>query len=283
MQPKRLIILVAILTALLMAPVTGRGEDSEDLKFGFFVDRLTVASQTVVFNEQLNKRITDIGRKVARASEKPLPQYTFRVINNPIINAYSAAGGYIYLNTGMLDVLENEDELAAVLGHEIAHSNHSHQIKGIVSEHRTKVAGEIMTYLLSSALAIGLSYGVASGIGSGVKSPAAQMLSSAASGAAGSLGGQLGGEIGVAMTISIIKGYGERQELEADSLGVQAAAKAGYNPEAFLAFQKRLISIRDRLGIGKQNYLSSFIKASPGLEKRVQELEKVLAGRQRTP
>lgn len=108
---------------------------------------------TVVLNHKLNKRITEIGNRVAKASDKPEIKYTFRIINDSTINAYGADGGFVYINTGLLDVLESEDELAAILGHEIAHISKSHQINSLRSAHQKQMARNLVTRVAVSVAA----------------------------------------------------------------------------------------------------------------------------------
>lgn len=121
-------IFIALFLFSLAFPKIVMAIDEKELKFGFYADRIVVSSQTILFNEALSKRISEIGNRVAKASEGSDMKYTLRIINNPAINAYSAAGGFIYVNTGLLDILESEDELASIIAHEIAHVSKSHQI-----------------------------------------------------------------------------------------------------------------------------------------------------------
>jgi len=75
------------------------------------------------------------------------------------------------------------------------------------------------------------------------------------------------------MSTYMIKGYGKKQELEADSLAIGYIRKAGYDPKAMVSVFKKLISARDKLGI-KQDYTSGLINAEPGLEERLKQAEK---------
>ena len=211
------------------------------------------------------RRITEIGNRIAKAADRPDMQYTFRVINNPIINAFSASGGYVYINTGLLDILESEDELAAVLAHEIGHTSKNHQIKFLNSKHRSEVAGLVAGILLSSALAAGAAYGASS-------TPYGEMFV----GPAVDLGFQVGGAVGSVLTVSLIKGYGKRRELEADALAIKYTKEVGYDPNALISVFKKLLTIKNRLGINDNNYVSGLINAEPGLDKRIMEAELIL-------
>ena len=69
----------------------------------------------------------------------------------------------------------------------------------------------------------------------------------------------------------MIKGYGKKQELEADALAIQYTKRANYDPNALVDVFKRLASIRNSLKINEQNYISSLINAEPGLEERIKQ------------
>ncbi len=246
--------------------------DEKELKFGFYADRLIVSSHTIVFNKTLNKRITEIGNRVAKASDRSDVKYTFRVVNDPTINAYAVAGGFVYINTGLLDTLESEDELAAILAHEIGHINKRHQINFIYAAHRGAVAKEIAGIITGTTLgalfetmAKRYSYSYRYFYPSSPYELGYRM------------GEPIGKGIGTAIVVSMIKGYGKKQELEADALAVQYTKKAGYNPNALISFFKRLISIRDKLEITEQNYVSNLINAEPGLEERIKNAEELIS------
>lgn len=272
MEAKRIIL--GIILFVCVFPKISFAGDNEEIKFGFYADKRIVSTQTILFNETLNKKITEIGNKVAKASKKQDMKYTFRVINEPTINAYAAAGGFVYINTGLLDILETEDELAAILAHEIHHINASHQINFIYAAHRKKVAGQVAGVFLGVAL------GAAGGMAMGpAPSPYSsnyamhQQLTQQMVDIGVRLGMAMGSEIGVSM----IKGYGKKQELEADAFAVKYTQKAGYDPNALISVLKKLTSMRDRLGINEKNYASSLINAEPGLEERIKNTEELLS------
>lgn len=276
-------ILTFVVFSLLLIPTLSLAENADDVTFGFFVDRLAVWSQSLVFNEKLISAVERIGNKMASASEKPFANYTFRVINDPIINAYSAAGGYIYVNTGLLDILESEDELAAILGHEIAHTNNNHQLNSVVSAYRSKITAQAAGIILSTAISIGLSYGTSAAFGAFRSTPAGSIpypgptpLQRLTQDALSEVGSQVAGKIATAMAISMVEGYGREKEIEADTLAVKNMHKAGYDPNAFIGIFKKLISIRETLGSKKDNYMSNLINAEPGLEERIRNVEELV-------
>lgn len=249
-------------------PLISHAEYDEEMKFGFYTDRLFTSTHTILFDEALNKRITEIGNRVAKVSNKPDMKYTFRIVNDPVINAYSTAGGYVYINTGLLDVLESEDELASIIAHEIAHAGKSHGYKFALAGRRSEIAGDILVTLLGFALDV---YG-----GRAFESSDSPVVS-ARQGVAISGVGILGGAIVSETLISMLAGYGKENEIEADTLAVQYTKKAGYNPNAAINVFKKMMSIREKLNISEKNYVSKLINAEPGLEERVRNVEDTIS------
>jgi predicted Zn-dependent protease len=251
-------------------PFISHAEYDEETKFGFYADRFFISTHTILFDEALNKRINEIGNRVAKASGKLDVKYTFRVVNDPIINAYSAAGGYIYINTGLLDVLESEDELASVVAHEIAHTNKGHQIGFAKAARSAEISSFIIGSILSAAIATAIST-----VGQQSDSPVVQGVTSGA--LISGIDSQFAGAVVGGIVVHMLNGYGTENEIEADTLAIQYTKKAGYNPNAAINVFKRMINIRDRLEITENNYVSKLINAEPGLEERIKNAEDTIS------
>ncbi|WP_071189343.1 M48 family metallopeptidase [Trichormus sp. NMC-1] len=80
-------------------------------------------------NQQLNRYIEQVGRRLAANSSRPNIPYTFQVVEDEAVNAFATVGGFVYVNTGLLKVADNEAELASVLGHEMGHIEGKHLVK----------------------------------------------------------------------------------------------------------------------------------------------------------
>ncbi len=78
----------------------------------------------------LNAYLSKVGRNLASYSPRPEIVWTFGVLDSPTVNAFSAPGGYVFVTTGLLKLIENEAQLAGVLGHEIGHISGRHALKG---------------------------------------------------------------------------------------------------------------------------------------------------------
>jgi predicted Zn-dependent protease len=140
---------------------------------------------------QLQAYVNDVGQRAAKASHRPELQYTFTVLDSEEINAFTTGGGYVYITRGIMNYLNSEAELIAVLGHEIGHVTARHPVR---QQTQSTLAG-------IGAAAVGIFTG------------------------SGDLAG-LANYAGAAL----VRGYGRDQELEADRLGAEYLARLGLTP-----------------------------------------------------
>ncbi|MDJ0945026.1 MAG: M48 family metalloprotease [Kiloniellales bacterium] len=202
------VLVLPLLAACETAPATGRqiftaGMGPEDEQ------RLGLQEHPKILQEfggdyredpELTAYVTSIGNLLAKTSELPNLQFTFTVLDTPIVNAFALPGGYIYITRGLLALAENEAEVAGVLAHEIGHVTARHSAE----RYGNTVAAGVATTLLSVL----------------VGGPAAQ----AAGGAAG----------------LALQSYSRDQEFEADMLGVRYLSRAGYDPGGMSSFLEKL-------------------------------------------
>ena len=85
----------------------------------------------LVDNEALQQYVQRVGARLAAESERPNLPWTFRVVDDPTPNAFALPGGFIFMTRGMMDLMDSEAELAAVLGHEIGHVTARHSVTQI--------------------------------------------------------------------------------------------------------------------------------------------------------
>lgn len=155
----------------------------------------------VVNDPEVQAYINRVGQKLLTGVEKVEFPYTFKVVKDDSINAFAIPGGHTYVNTGLIKAADNEDELAAVMAHEINH---------VVARHSTRQLTQQYGYALVLQLLLG-------------QNP--NMLAQLAS--------QLFGKAGSLY-------YSRGMESQADYLGVKTMYNAGYNPAGMEKFFQKL-------------------------------------------
>jgi predicted Zn-dependent protease len=178
-------------------PATGRSQlnlipESQEIALGREADADIVASMGVYPDDALQAYVEGLGRVLASRSERPSLPWTFRVLDDPIVNAFALPGGHVYVTRGILAHLDSEAELVGVLGHEIGHVTARH---GVNQLSKQQLAG------------LGL------GLGAAV-SPGMERFSQLASTGLGLL---------------FLK-YSRDDERQADELGLRYALRGGWDP-----------------------------------------------------
>jgi len=189
-------------------PVTGRSElqivsfsEEEEIALGVKAYVPAVQQQGGFYRDQeLEEYVQGVGMRLARASHRPNLNYRYRVLNSSVPNAFALPGGFIVVNRGLLVGLENEAEMAAVLGHETGHVTAKHSLSG----YQRALAANVLV-----------------------------------AGVVLATGGQTGVQEVSGITASLIEnGFSRDQEREADWLGIDYMVKAGYNPEGAVQLQE---------------------------------------------
>ncbi len=149
---------------------------------------------------EVQNYVARVGNKLALVSDRTDLQYHFKVIESKEINAFAAPGGYIYIYTGLLKLMDSEAELAGVLGHEVGH---------VVARHGARRLQQVIGINILLDISLGKSseavkQGVTLGIG------------------------------------LMLQGFSRENELEADYDAVYYLPKAGYNPQGMVNLLKKL-------------------------------------------
>jgi predicted Zn-dependent protease len=195
-----------------------------------------VMSETPVAQDPaLHEYVTRVGERIVHASNSPYPDWQFVVFEGNQPNAFALPGGRVGVFTGMLQVAADEDQLATVLGHEVGHVNARHGAERIVTEHIIALG----LRLVAALLAFG-----------DVQIPPDLLVTLGAS----------------AAELGIVRPFSRTQELEADALGLDYMAEAGYDPNAAIAFWRRM---QQAAGNGGQ---PDFLATHPSSERRIEEL-----------
>ncbi|MDR0664798.1 MAG: M48 family metallopeptidase [Helicobacteraceae bacterium] len=226
------------------APVTGRtqliliGEDQEkQLGLSEAEEILKTSKQST--DKALTARVVNVGKRIVAVSpEAKAYTWDFYVLEDTTINAFALPGGKVFFYTGILKLMANDDQIACVMGHEIAHVLARHGAERISQQQLAGLGGE----LLSSALKVPAKY---------------QSVYQSAYGAAANLG--------------VILPYSRKHESEADAIGVELMYKAGYNPSEAVKFWKTMAA----QGGGKT---PEFLSTHPSDTRRIQDIEQRIKG-----
>ena len=164
----------------------------------------------IVSDAEINTYIESIGYRLVSQSDNNEQQFTFFVINDPLINAFAAPGGIVGINSGIIMNAENESELAGVIAHEIAHVTQKHMARSV--EMSKKMSIPTLAAMLGAILVA-------------TQNPdAGQAALMAVQGA--SAQAQIN--------------FTRANEQEADRIGIQLLARAGFDPRGMTGFFRKL-------------------------------------------
>lgn len=220
-----------------LAPEPGvysEADVEKEVIFGREVAAVVLADHKLIADDELNRYINLVGQSIARHSNRPELEYFFAVVESSEINAYAVPGGYIFITTTALDLIQDEAELAAVLAHEIAHVADRHIVKAL----DIRGDDESMTAMVSKIM--------------GSAAESANVIFYQA--------------VDHALALLFSKGLSREDEYDADMQAVFLSAFAGYDPSAY----PRLLTRLDGTMQEKRNELLS---THPSLEERVKRIE----------
>jgi len=218
-------------------PITGKtqlmlvSEDSEVQIDKANSPRQFSADYGIIQDTALNSYINQTGKKIASLTHRPGMPYSFRCVNAAYINAYAFPGGSIAVTRGILVNLNNEAELSALLGHELGHVNARH-----TAEHMSKG-------VLTSAVVGGIA---------------------AFAGAKSQTYGKIAESLGMIGSGMLLASYSRDNEREADALGMEYMAKAGYNPDGFIG----LMDMLRKMSKGKPGSIELMFSTHPMSDER---------------
>jgi len=197
------------------------------------VERSSKLIDDPVVTEYVNR----VGQNLVRNSDARVP-FTIKVIDSDVVNAFALPGGFFYVNSGLILRADEEAELAGVMAHEMSH---------VIARHGTKQAtkGEIMQIMAMAAMIV-VPYGWAGyGIYEGMN---------------------------LAIPLTFLK-FSRDAERQADFLGIQYMYKAGYDPNAYVAFFERLQTDEKR----RPGTVSKFFSTHPPTPDRIEAAQKEIA------
>lgn len=251
-------ILMVLLSAVLLSScrsvaITGRKQlnlvsDAEVLSSSLTQYKSFMSTAKVSGQKVQSEAVTRVGKRIAAATEKYLAEngmsadlqnyaWEFNLVKSDEINAFCMPGGKIVVYEGIMKLFANDDELAVVLAHEVAHAVAKHS--------NERMSQQILQQYGAQALSIGLSK----------KSLAVQSLANQVYG--------IGSQVGVMLPFS------RKHESEADYMGLVLMTMAGYNPDCAVDFWKKMAS-------GSSGSTPEIMSTHPSDERRISDIQKNL-------
>jgi predicted Zn-dependent protease len=221
---------------------------SEERKLGEEAAEEVERTVGLVSAPKLVGYVRQVAGRLAQAAKRPDVSWQFNVTDDIEPNAFALPGGYVYVTRGLLALLNSEDELAGVLGHEMAH---------VLERHAARRAG--------AATPFALLFGVPAGI-LGAVSPV--------------LGGIVGGT-GELASGMVLASYSRDQERDADQRGIALAARAGWDPGALATFLHTLE--REEALAGHDPSRPGFFATHPATPERVEKVRSAARSQTQAP
>lgn len=239
---------VSTLGGCVRAPGTARDQfiyisEEKEIAMGISAYHELLRKAPLSDDIELNEMVNRVGQRIAAVAKKPDYQWEFAIIRDDrTINAFALPGGKVAVFTGILKITKNEDGLATVIGHEVAHALQRHGAERY-SRSILETIGQV------GALAAGAAVG----------RPDAAMAAMSAYG------------VGVSLP------FGRKQESEADYIGLRLMAQAGYDPREAVPFWERMSGcprqMIDKVCFRAQQNIPEFLSTHPSDLSRIKQIE----------
>ena len=239
-----IIIALALSGCLGKTPVTDRNQivfmsEKEESTLGANSYQEILAKSKISTDQTQTQRIKRIGERIAIAADKPNFQWEFNLVENDQVNAFCLPGGKVVVYTGILQVAKNDDQLATIISHEVAHALARHGAERMSHQQISSGVGQIGAVLIqgyapeySSAFNTAYSTGV---------------------------------------NVGIMLPFSRSHENEADEIGIHLMYKAGYNINEAVTFWKNMKKLK-----GNSSSTNSFFSTHPSDDERIGNIAKIV-------
>lgn len=183
-------------------------------------------------------RMKRVAPKIIQASGNNPANWEVQVFASKSLNAFALPGGKIGFYTGILDIMDNDDQIACVMGHEVAHVNYNH-------------SGE--RYSQSTLAQGGLTVAQVAVSGSSYQN-------------------QILGVLGAGASLGVILPFSRKHELEADKFGLRYMHRAGYNPDEAIRFWQKMSASKSGSGAPPE-----ILSTHPSDATRIAQLQREIA------
>ncbi len=225
----------------------GEKTDEEEVIIGKEISATLLGAFPLSQNREKQLYINRVGVWLALQTNRTSLNWRFAVLDVQNINAFASPGGYIFVTRGLLDILDNEAQLAGVLSHEIAHVIERHHMNELQSNASFGIANDLSQFALRQSS------------GESIKS---QYLTD-----------EVSKKLTVAAKSLYTSGLAKTDEFSADHLGMLISARAGYDPYAYLEVLHKL----DKYSTN-DSQLALLFKTHPKPADRLLHLESLIQG-----
>ena len=206
--------------------------EAEEIELGMAISSRIRARYGVAQDPGATRYISLVGTLVAQKSGRASIPWKWIILDSDVVNAFAAPGGYVHVTRGALAVIESEAELAGVLAHEAAHITRKHTLKALQKSMGMELAESQASFAVGSAL-----------------------FEAAADQAAK----------------AVLAGFGQAEELEADRVGLETAARVGYQAAGLGNFLGTLNSLSSGASAP-----SALFRSHPETDERIKRLDKMI-------
>ena len=250
LQAKKKTTVAALLVVALSAsgcstnPATGKRQialmgEEQEIAMGREADQQIVQQLGLYEDQDVQAYVNRLGKQLAADSERPNLPWTFRVVDDPVVNAFALPGGFIYVTRGLMTHLSSEAELVSVLGHEIGHVTGRHSVEQMSKAQLAQI-GLIAGMVLKPELA------------------------------------QFGDLAQTGLGLLFLK-YGRDDEREADSLGLRYLVREQYDPREMPQVFETLRRVGEAESQGKQGRVPGWLSTHPAPENRIEAISSQIA------
>ena len=242
MKHLRILLIGLIAWGCATNPATGKRQvmlmsEQQEISLGRESDA-DVRKQMGVYNDaNLQRYVTEVGDRLAKAAHRPTLPWTFTIVDEAAVNAFALPGGFIYLTRGIMPFLQNEAELAAVLGHEIGHVDARHSAQQYSTQ---TLAGGGLALL-------------------GIFVPQTRPAQ---------------GLAGLGLSAMFLK-FSREDELQADQLGVGYASTSGWDPRGMPGLLSTLARLDEASGSSRG--VPNWQLTHPPAEDRVVKVQQIVS------
>ncbi len=208
--------------------------EEDEIALGEAISKKVCAAYGVQRDEAATRYVSLVGLAVAAHTDRPKLPYRFIILDSNGVNAFAAPGGIIHITRGALAAMKDEAELAGVLGHEIGHATLKHTVNGIKKQKGIELA-EGQTSLSGNAAVLD--------------------------------------KVADKMTDAILAGFGRKEELEADEVGVKYAFDTGYDATGLPRFLE-VLKARNAGAKSRSGLFASHPETQERIDKLTAQIEK---------